>query len=77
MSFEPVFRRPDGGELGGHVVAWGGRSKLDAMVASDEIQRLVTRAQFIVESFGVVNCIIGSEVERQMETFLADTMDLS
>ncbi len=75
-GLEPVFLQPHGGELGGYIVARGDRSKLDAMVASQEFQRLVTRAQIIVENFGVVNCVIGPEVENQVGTFLGDTSDL-
>ena len=75
-SFEPAFLQPHGGELGGFVLARGERSKLDAMVASQEFQRLSTRAQAIVEHFGVVNCFLGPEVARQVGTFLPDTADL-
>jgi hypothetical protein len=75
-GFEPVFLQPHGGELGGFVLARGDRSKLDTIVASQEFQRLVTRAQSIVEHFGVVNCVMGTEVENQVGTFLQDTMDL-
>jgi hypothetical protein len=75
-SFEPVLLQPHGGDLGGYVLARGDRSKLGTMVASPEFQRLVTRGQAIVERFGVVNCIMGQELERQMGSFLQDTSDL-
>ena len=75
-SFEPAFLQPHGGDLGGFVLARGERTKLDAVVASQEFQRLATRAQSIVEHFGVVNCFVGHEVERQVGTFLQDTADL-
>lgn len=75
-SFEPVFLQPHGGDLGGFVLARGERAKLDALVASAEFQRLMIRAQTIVENFGVVNCQMGAELQRQMATFLPDTADL-
>jgi hypothetical protein len=75
-SFEPAFLQPHGGELGGFVIARGERIKLDAMVASPEFQRLMTRAQTIVEHFGVVNCFFGEELQRQVGTFIPDTADL-
>jgi hypothetical protein len=34
------------------------------------------RGQSIVENFGVVNCQMGAELQRQMATSLPDTADL-
>ncbi len=75
-SFEPVFVQPHGGDLGGFVLVRGERALLDALVASDEFQRLMNRAQLIVDNFGVVNCVFGQESQRLIETFLSDTADL-
>jgi hypothetical protein len=75
-SFEPVFLNPHGGELGGFVLVRGERAALDALVASDDFQRLMNRAQIIVDNFGVVNCVFGQESQRLIETFLPDTADL-
>lgn len=75
-GFEPVFLQPHGGDLGGCVLVRGERSKLDAMVASQEFQRLSVRGESIVEHFGVVNCVMGQELQRQVATFLQDTADL-
>jgi hypothetical protein len=75
-SFEPVFLQPHGGDLGGFVLVRGTQDKLDALVASPEFQRNMTRAQTIVEHLGVVNCQMGAQLERQMASFLPDTADL-
>jgi hypothetical protein len=75
-SFEPVFLQPHGGDLGGFVLVRGERATLDALVASDDFQRLMNRAQTIVEHFGVVNCVFGEEGRRIIETFLPDTADV-
>ncbi len=75
-SFEPVLLQPHGGELGGFVLARGDMPKLGAMVGSPDFQRLMTRAQAIVEHFGVVTCLLDQELQRQMGTFLQDTSDL-
>ena len=75
-SFEPGFLQPHGGDLSGFVLVRGERSKLDAMVASQEFLRLSTRAETIVERFGVVNCVLGQELQRQMGAFLQDSADL-
>ena len=48
-NFEPAFIQPHGGDLGGFVLVRGERSKLDAVVASDEFQRIVIRAQLTVD----------------------------
>lgn len=75
-SFDPCFLQAHGGDLGGFVVVKGERAKLDQLVASDEFQRLMIRAQTIVENFGVVNALFGQEVQKSMATFLPDTADL-
>ena len=76
-SFEPAFMQPHGGDLGGFVLIRGERSKLDAMVASDEFIRITMRAQMVVDRMGVVNVSLGGEIEKQMGTFLQSAADLS
>ena len=75
-SFEPVFLQPHGGDLSGLVLVRGQQEKLGALVASAEFQRSMRRAEAIVEHFGVVNCNMGAELQRQMGSFLQDTADL-
>ncbi len=75
-SFEPALLQPHGGDLGGFVIVRGDRARLDAMVASDEFQRLALRAQSVVTKFGVVNLVMGGQMQRQMGSFLQDTADL-
>jgi len=55
----------------------GEREKLDAIRATDEFQRVVTRAQLIVENFGVVYAATGSEIEKQMGIFLEASGELA
>lgn len=76
-SFEPAFMQPHGGDLGGFVLVRGDRTKLDAMVASDEFIRITTRAQLVVERLGVVNVSFGGEIEKQMGVFLQSATDLA
>ena len=75
-SFEPVFLQAHGGDLGGFFLVRGERPRLDQMVASDEFGRLAVRAQTTVEGFGVVNCTMGQELQRQIAIFLDYTADL-
>lgn len=69
-SLEPVFLQPHGGDLGGFILVRGDRARLDALVASEEFQRLSLRAQLTVEGFGVVPCTMGEEIQRSMGIFL-------
>src|SRR2546428_3524812 len=75
-SFEPVFLQAHGGDLGGFFLIKGEREKLDRMVASDEFNRLATRALFIVDNFGVVNASFGGRVQKLLASFQGDTGDL-
>jgi hypothetical protein len=75
-SFEPGFMQPHGGELGGFMLVRGGRSKLDAMVASDEFVRITMKAQMVVDHMGVVNVSLGQEIEKQMGIFLESAAEL-
>jgi hypothetical protein len=75
-SFEPVFLQPHGGDLGGFVLVKGEREKLDAIVASEEFNRIMTRAQVVVDHVGVVNALLGEQLQGQMGTFLTDTADV-
>jgi hypothetical protein len=49
---------------------------LDKMVASEEFDKLTTRALFIVEHFGVVNASFGGRVQKLLGSFQRDTADL-
>lgn len=76
-GFEPVFLQPHGGDLGGFFLLRGDRQRLTALVSSADFERLMTRAQLIVEHFGVVNCWLGEEIGRQMASFQEATADLA
>ncbi|HEV8653896.1 MAG TPA: hypothetical protein VGR85_00085 [Candidatus Limnocylindria bacterium] len=75
-SFEPVFLQAHGGDLGGFVLVKGEREKLDRMIASDEFDKLVTRALFVVDQLGVVNASVGGRVQKLLGSFQRDTADL-
>jgi hypothetical protein len=75
-NFEPVFLQPHGGELDGFVLVRGQRDKLDAMVASPDFQKNMIRAQAISGHVGVVNAVLGGELQNQMSSFLSDIQDL-
>ena len=75
-SFEPVFLQSHGGDLGGFFLIKGEREKLDRMVATEEFDKLLTRALVVVEHLGVVNASFGARVQKLLASFQRDTADL-
>jgi hypothetical protein len=65
-SFEPVFLTPHGGDLQGFFLLRGERAALDEIQASEEFQRLATRANLIVDSFGVVPGYCGEGIQQPL-----------
>jgi hypothetical protein len=62
-SFEPVMLQPHGGDLNGFILLRGERDKLVASIlASDEFARLSTRADLLLERFGVVGAVLGERI---------------
>jgi hypothetical protein len=76
-SFEPVFLRPHGGDLGGFMLIRGERGALHAMLASPEWERLSTRVQAIVHRYGVVDAFLGAETMRLVQSTEGHTSDLT
>jgi hypothetical protein len=75
-SFEPVALEPHGGELAGCLLIRGDQEKLARLRASDEFQRLSLRAATVVQNFGVVNALIGEELQRFFGSIEANIADL-
>ena len=69
-SWEPVFLEPHGGDLGGFFLVRGDRDAIARIRFSDELLQLSTRAQLIVENFGVVGAQLGDQIGAQMKHFL-------
>jgi len=76
-QFEPCFLQPHGGGLDGFMLIHGERSQLDALVASDEFNRLIARANAIVDEIGVVNAFCGNALARQMGFFQEASSELA
>jgi hypothetical protein len=53
------------------------RQRLSELASSAAFERLMTRAQLIVDHFGVVNCWLGEEIGRQMTSFQEASADLT
>jgi len=76
-SFEPVFLRPHGGDLGGFMLVRGELDALHALVASREWERLQARTTAIVHGFGVINASLGAETMRLVQASEGYTSDLT
>ncbi len=76
-SFESVFLEPHGGDIGGFTLVRGDRDKLASIRTSDEFARLSTRAQLIVEGFGVVGANLGERIGTLMGIFNEQAEELT
>jgi hypothetical protein len=76
-SFESVFLEPHGGDISGFTLVRGDRDKLASIRTSDEFARLSTRANLIVEGFGVVGAQLGERIGTQMGVFNEQVEDLT
>jgi hypothetical protein len=77
QSWDAVFLEPHGGDLGGFFLLWGDREAIGRVRTSDEFQHLTTRAQLVVDNFGVVGAERGARIEAQMNRFLESSGELS
>ena len=74
-SWEAVLLDPHGGDLGGFFLL---RGDAVAEIYGDEgFQRLVSRAQLIVENFGVVGAQMGDRIQTQMQQYLESVSELA
>lgn len=69
-GWEAFLLEPHGGDLGGFFLLRGERDALARLRVGDELNRLSTRAQLIVEGFGVVGAQTGGRIEQQLALFL-------
>ena len=76
-SFEPVFLEPHGGDLAGFFLLRGDPAQLAGVRGDDAFQRVIARANMIVENLGVVGANLGPAIEQQMARFAAATEDLA
>jgi len=69
-SFDVVLLDAHGGDLGGFFLLKGEREKLTRVRASEEMERLMVRANVIVEGLGAVGGVTGDGVAQQLAAFL-------
>jgi hypothetical protein len=68
-GFEPFLLEPHGGGLTGFMLVYGERSRLDQLRESEEFERIVLRADAVVDELGVVTAYAGDALGRQMSKF--------
>jgi hypothetical protein len=71
-SFEVSLLQPHGGDLAGFAMLRGSEDQIDAIQHDDEFERLMTRANLIVDNLGVVPAALGDGVARQVGFFEAE-----
>ena len=75
-SFEVSLLQPHGGDLAGFVLLRGSEDQMDAIQHDDEFERLMTRANFIVDKLGIVPAALGEGVARQVSIFESEVAAL-
>jgi hypothetical protein len=76
-SFQPVFIQARGGDLQGFFLVQGETNKLQEFVNSEEVRKATTRAQLIVDNFGVCHALTGDEIGKQMQLWQTSAAELS
>jgi hypothetical protein len=66
-SFEPVFLRPHGGDLGGFFLIHGDSQKLHALVETNEWIEHSIRGTHHLENSGYVFADTGNEIQKRMD----------
>ena len=69
QSFEAIALEPHGGDLGGFLLVKGDSEKLARLRISDETIAINTRAQLVVENFGVTGAFVGEGLQRLFDDF--------
>jgi hypothetical protein len=68
-SYEVVLLGPHGGDLYGFILVRGSQEQMSALRADEEFQRRNTRADMIVERFGVVDAAVGEGVAEAVSLY--------
>ncbi|SRR6266498_1270738 len=76
-SWDAVFLEPHGGDLGGFFLLRGDQEKIARVRGSDDLLRVATRAQLIVDNFGLVGAEMGERIGTQMQLFLESAGELA
>jgi hypothetical protein len=76
-AWEVVFLEPHGGDLGGFLLLRGDAERLARVRTSDEFYRLSTRAQLVVDGFGVVGADVGDRAQAALGVYQEQIRELT
>jgi hypothetical protein len=68
-SFEPWLLEPHGGGLAGFMLVRGDRAAIDAIDADPEFQRMMARANAVVDDLGITRAFGDDALAQQLEFF--------
>jgi hypothetical protein len=75
-SFEVALLGPHGGGLNGFILVRGSEEQITALRASDEFQRINTRASLVVDDLGVVDAALGESMGEALAIYQGAVADL-
>jgi hypothetical protein len=76
-SFDVVLLTPHGGDLAGFALLKGDPETLAEIRRSDEFLRHATRANLVVDGFGVVDAFSGEALGQQMALYQEQAAELA
>jgi hypothetical protein len=68
-DFEVALLQPHGGELAGYAMLRGSEAQIDALNRDEDFQRLMQRADLIVDGLGIVPALIGESLGRAISMY--------
>ena len=68
-GFDVALLEPHGGELAGYVLLRGSEEQIDAVHHDENFERLMQRADLIVDGLGIVPALVGEGIARGMAIY--------
>jgi hypothetical protein len=68
-SYEPVLLDAHGGDLNGFILIRASRPALDKLRATNEFVDQTTRANYLVDRFGIIDAYLGPQLQDRMARF--------
>src|SRR5262245_15225690 len=75
-DFEVALLTPHGGDLQGFALLRGSEEQISALQTDEDFQRIVIRADQIIESLGVVPAVIGEGIGRALAQYQGEIDEL-
>jgi hypothetical protein len=63
-DFEIALLQPHGGELAGYAMLRGSEEQINAVTGDEDFERMMQRADLIVDGLGIVPALIGESLGR-------------